>query len=259
MSTRSRYAQTSQLANALCGPKEHHSHDFDRTGLSRDERIASVGPIIIKIAYRFWSDLSPREQANFDIEDLMLEIWIELAVKDEKYDARRAQYTTFAARVAESRLRTLRRKTRTVELPRYSERKLTDPRQTSALTLARYNAVAVKGVSGLNNKRAEAKLATTKDETLAAEEHRQEARNLRIVDAAVKAMARTHPKHAEVIAKNRRIGGVSEAQSPKQIARSLGVSISMVAKLRKEAEAMLAVGFAMLREQSADYPASAMA
>ena len=115
---------SSPLMSAMCGPKKHMGKDVDVTKLSRDERVASVGPLIIALSKKFWMNLSGREQANFDLEDIALELWAEIASKDEHYDASRGRYTTFAMDLAWKFLAELRNQMRTVRSPRNADSRL---------------------------------------------------------------------------------------------------------------------------------------
>jgi RNA polymerase sigma factor (sigma-70 family) len=86
--------------------------------LTRDERIASVGPMIVSVAKKFWDSLMPREKASHSPEDIAAELWIEIAEKDEKWNPDSGAYTTFAMMLMEHKVEDIRSKCRVVHSPR---------------------------------------------------------------------------------------------------------------------------------------------
>lgn len=99
-------------------------HEFlgadDAAGKTLDERIKSVWPFIISCVRSFEKTLSVRERANYDMEDVVSEIWLALAEKDDKWTPERGKYITFAGVVIHRELSAIRDKCRTVHGPRNS-------------------------------------------------------------------------------------------------------------------------------------------
>ena len=83
----------------------------------RDGRIQSVWPFLVREVLAFGMSLSPREQANFDPEDIITELWVKLAQKDHKWSPERGRYISFAGAVVETELARIRDRTRTVKPP----------------------------------------------------------------------------------------------------------------------------------------------
>jgi hypothetical protein len=92
----------------------------DAADATAADRIRSIWPFIVQRVLRFQSRLNDRERANFDTEDCLLEVWCELASRDDKYDATRGRYITFAAPVIDHCLYAVRERARTIESPRNS-------------------------------------------------------------------------------------------------------------------------------------------
>jgi hypothetical protein len=68
--------------------------------------------------------LQPRERANYDAEDVLMECWLALRDRDHKYDPERGKYITFAGPVIEHHLYAVREKARVVRSPRNSSCRL---------------------------------------------------------------------------------------------------------------------------------------
>jgi DNA-directed RNA polymerase specialized sigma24 family protein len=85
-----------------------------------DRRIESVWRFMIRKTIAFVDTLYGSEQANCDIEDVLMEIYIELREKDDKWEPDRGRYITYAARLAQRHLSSLRDRLRTVQSPRNS-------------------------------------------------------------------------------------------------------------------------------------------
>ncbi len=59
-------------------------------------RIVGVLPLLTRLINGWIRRLKPREQAQFDVDDLLQEMWLVLLEKDHYYEPSRARYTTFA-------------------------------------------------------------------------------------------------------------------------------------------------------------------
>lgn len=91
---------------------------------TRDERIRSVWPLLVRNVLRFEESLKPRERANFDAEDAIGELWVKLAEKDSLWVPERGRYYNFAASVCNTTLDRLRDRARTVKTPGNSSGRL---------------------------------------------------------------------------------------------------------------------------------------
>jgi hypothetical protein len=78
----------------------------------------------------FADRLSPRERANFDCEDVLIECWITQRERDAKWDPSRGRsYLAFAATIEGHRLYGIRDQARTVHPPRNSTCRLREYQQ----------------------------------------------------------------------------------------------------------------------------------
>jgi RNA polymerase sigma factor (sigma-70 family) len=89
-----------------------------------DQRIGSVWHYIIRKANQFVETLSRRERANYDVEDVLTEVYLELRTKDARWEPDRGNYLTFAAKIASRCMSNIRDRARTVESPRNSSCRL---------------------------------------------------------------------------------------------------------------------------------------
>ena len=80
-----------------------------------NERITSVWPYICNKASEFTATLTPRERANFDVEDVITEIWLYIRERDHKWTPERGQYISFVGPLVHNCLYGLREVTRTIE------------------------------------------------------------------------------------------------------------------------------------------------
>lgn len=96
------------------------------------DRIRSVWPFLVQRVIAFEETLRPRERANFDAEDTLTEVWIELARKDSKWDPARGKYITFAGKLLRNRLDAIRDESRTVQSPPNSGCRLREYRRAEA-------------------------------------------------------------------------------------------------------------------------------
>lgn len=85
-----------------------------------EERIKSVWPFIVRRVLAFNKTLKPRERANYDPEDVLAELWVKLAEKNDSWESSRGSYITFVSVIVERELYAIRDKSRTIEAPRNS-------------------------------------------------------------------------------------------------------------------------------------------
>jgi hypothetical protein len=85
-----------------------------------EERIASVWPFLVSQVMAFQQTLKPRQRVNYDPEDTLAELWIELREKDDKWEPARGKYITFVGTIVEHKLYALRDQAHTVHSPRNS-------------------------------------------------------------------------------------------------------------------------------------------
>jgi DNA-directed RNA polymerase specialized sigma24 family protein len=85
-----------------------------------DERIRSVWPFLVRAVLAFQKRLKDRERANFDCEDTLSSIFIDLRERDHRWVPARGKYITFAGEIARHTMFAIRDKSRTVESPRNS-------------------------------------------------------------------------------------------------------------------------------------------
>ena len=93
---------------------------------SRDERIKSVWPFLVKSVTAFQATLRAREAANFDAEDVLLELWATIAHKDHLWNPARGKYIAFAGAIVETTLLRLRDRAKTVRAPGNSTARLAE-------------------------------------------------------------------------------------------------------------------------------------
>lgn len=200
--------------------------------LTRDERLASVGPLIIDRAKLFWLNLSSREQANYDLEDIVLEVWAELASKDHLYSPERGRYTTYTMDLAWKFLSGLRNIMRTVHAPRNADSRLKSMNVESIT--AKAIVAAMKEPCRLDD--------TASEESGETEEERNNsdfmAETMRKLEEAVLVMGRTNPKHALVIHMSYGLNG-SEPMNTSEIGETIGMHGREVLAIKKEAEEIL--------------------
>ena len=103
------------------------------TETSFEDRIKSIWPFAVRRILRFAKTLKPRELSNYDPEDILSEIMLKLAEKDDKWSPERGKYITFVGVIMEHELQSIRDRARTVHAPRNSSSRLS---QYSADTAA---------------------------------------------------------------------------------------------------------------------------
>jgi RNA polymerase sigma factor (sigma-70 family) len=69
-----------------------------------ERRIVSVLPLITKLANRWLRDQHPRQRAQYDLEDIIQELWAELLAVDPSYDPSKSAYTTWVMLIVPQRL-----------------------------------------------------------------------------------------------------------------------------------------------------------
>lgn len=87
---------------------------------TREARIKSIWPFLVRRVLNFSKTLKPRERVNFDCDDVVNELWAAIAEKDCLWSADRGKYITFAAVIIDRELCAIRDKSRTVQSPRNS-------------------------------------------------------------------------------------------------------------------------------------------
>lgn len=87
---------------------------------TKEERIRSVWGLLIKTTFKFLQRLSIRQRANFDPEDILIEMWITLSEKDHKWDPTRGAYNTFAMKLVHVKLQNISDQSNTIQSARNS-------------------------------------------------------------------------------------------------------------------------------------------
>jgi len=159
--------------------------DGDLDPGSAQERIASIIPLIVSKINCFCRSMKMRELSQFEVTDLLQEIWIALLDKDRKYfdPDRGVKYITWATPIVEQQLGMLRNRCHTIELPRDAAQRLRDPVAASSKTADKIRAV-MSGACAVNNEIADTGSDRVTEEAVAGDEAAKATRILR------KAMAR---------------------------------------------------------------------
>ncbi len=89
----------------------------EEVGAPFETRLKGIWPYLVKSVNRHVAGLTPRERANYDADDLMTEVALALWRKDDRWDAARGRYITFAEQVCRSTVLSLRSKMRPVHAP----------------------------------------------------------------------------------------------------------------------------------------------
>jgi hypothetical protein len=105
------------------GPIAPLSH-AEAIAATPQDRIRSVWPFLVRSVLRFAETLRPRDRANFDPEDVIVELYLTLLEKDDKWIPDRGMYLTFAGTVVENELHAIRDRAHTVHSPRNSSCRL---------------------------------------------------------------------------------------------------------------------------------------
>lgn len=99
------------------------THD-EAIAATTHERIRSVWPFLVKTVLNFAETLRPRDLANYDAEDVLIDLYASLLEKDVKWEPERGRYLTFAGKVCENELHAIRDRAHTVHSPRNSSCRL---------------------------------------------------------------------------------------------------------------------------------------
>lgn len=89
-----------------------------------DQRIESVWRFLVRRALLFAEGMRGQELANFDVEDVLMELYVELREKDHKWEPARGRYITYAARLAQRHISGMKDRARTVQSPRNSSSRI---------------------------------------------------------------------------------------------------------------------------------------
>lgn len=114
------------------GPSPDFLNEEDAAKATTAERIRSIWPFLVTKVLEFERTLSPRQRANFDAEDACQELWLQLAVRDHKFDPERSQYVNYAGAIIDRELSGIRDRASTVEAPRNASCRLKEYRQQTA-------------------------------------------------------------------------------------------------------------------------------
>ena len=93
---------------------------------SAHERIVSIWPFIVSKVITFSQSLRDRERANYDPEDVCLDLYVELSTKNDAWAPERGKYITFAGKIVRNRLYAIRDLSRVVHSPRNSSLRAKD-------------------------------------------------------------------------------------------------------------------------------------
>jgi DNA-directed RNA polymerase specialized sigma24 family protein len=194
-------------------------------------RIRSIWPYIVGQVLAFQKTLKSRERLHFDPEDTLIEIWVAVARKDDHWSPDRGRYITFAAKIIQNELCSIRDKAHTVQSPRNSSGRmkqyreeeaagtLTDRRRKTVADIKRTGQVAASiGTRGAEDDEAAYDPFFT-DDPLVALVSRERADGMR--SGLRDAMQRLTPLEAEVVSRLAGLGG-TEAMSVRKLGAALG-------------------------------------
>lgn len=222
------------------GPIRFLDDEEARTATVQD-RIKSVWPFLVREVLKFSETLKPRSLAAFDVEDVLTELWIVLAEKDEKWNPDRGPYINFAGKVISNELHAIRDRSHTVKAPRNSACRIKEyesEEDEGSLTSRRRKTLGdIRRVMGdhepVENHES---IATGEDETTATVERREELRL--ISDAVLKALMGLTAEEADVIGKS--FGLWNQKPLPlEEIAQRRGRGIDAIKKAKLRGEAKL--------------------
>lgn len=115
-SARERYPLLSAYGDAAVRFLGHE----EAVAATRDQRIRSVWPFLVKAVLEFCDSLTPRARANYDPEDVMGELYAVLLEKDARWEPDRGKYLSFVGRLISNELHAIRDRATTVHSPRNS-------------------------------------------------------------------------------------------------------------------------------------------
>lgn len=91
---------------------------------TREDRIRSIWPYLVRTVLDYADSLPPRALANYDPEDVVAELYAVLAERDHLWEPARGKYLSFAGRVIAHELLAIRDRAGTVHSPRNSASRL---------------------------------------------------------------------------------------------------------------------------------------
>jgi RNA polymerase sigma factor (sigma-70 family) len=80
----------------------------------RAAQLASIQGMVIQMAKRWIHSLSPRERGQYDLDDILQEIWMRLSQQVHRYDSKVSLMTTWAHTIVRHELERIRGKARIV-------------------------------------------------------------------------------------------------------------------------------------------------
>lgn len=230
-------------------PKDHpvffvfgHYHRFlnldEASSATPEERITSVWPFVVKQVSAFISSLHQRELVNFDADDVLIEVWIELRQKDCKWDPRIGTYISFAGKIIHHLFVRIRERSRTVESPRnatcrlkecisllQSGKNLTEARSKNRNDILR----TINGTSLMGEVVPEYEHHSSPESDCLGQEH-----EIILEDAVKRSVSALSPLEAFVLGRLHGLWG-NESQTLDQVAKSLRKTHKEVARIRDKA------------------------
>ena len=204
--------------------------------MTRDERIASVGPLVIDIVKRWYRGLMTREKCNYDMDDLLAEIWVEIAIKDAMYNPECGKYTTYAAMLTNRKLGEMRNYMRTVHSPKNSScrMKTGNPDNPTKQKIAN----SMREPQGLESAGEELNVEGA-DDTDITEAIRASAKD---------AMFSLPPLQARIMRMSYGLGPDRRKLPVSAIARAIGVDVEQIRDLKSSADSAIGEAVASRRE-----------
>lgn len=182
----------------------------------------------------FQKGLSRSERINFDLEDTLMELWIALAERDDKYNPERGRYITFASSVIRHHLIAIKERAKTVHSPRNAVCRVKQYKQSiNAGTISEARSKTYRDILRTNRSR----------EALDCQQHPggdtpdDEAAYRDITAIVTEAVSNElrHLKPTEAMAVGASIGlWGAEKQSARGVARRLGIKEERIARLRRD-------------------------
>jgi len=207
-----------------------------------EERMRAVWPFLVRQVLTFASTLKPRERVNFDVEDILSELWVKVAERSEKWSPERGKWVTFVGAVVDRELAGIRDRANTIQSPRNSSCRVKAYRKREAdgtLTeRCRKTAEDIARTSGGTSdlavgSEAEGRRFGDPVLTLTLEETRRET-----AEVLEKALAFLTPTQAEVLSRREGLRG-HEPETESEVASVMGLSEDEVRHIRWQARAAL--------------------
>lgn len=223
------------------GSRQTFLDNYEAVDASRDERLKSVWPFIVRRATVFHKSIKGRERISFDLEDIIVQLWAALAEKDHLWTPERGRFITFAGAVIRSELCSIRDRARTVQSPRNSccrvKKYAADeaagtlkPRCRKTLDDIRRTGAAVEHVGGYGN---DFDQPDRHGDHVAGLIRKEEADvNRNGVRLALRQLA---PEEADILTRLYGLDG-REPQKSGQVARDLGKPVREIERLRESAK-----------------------